>query len=75
MKQEVAKRLSEGLDDEYMRRFYRKFMESEAGHYTLFIKLAELYLPKDKVRKRWKEWLEFEKDMITKLPVRGDRVH
>ncbi|MFM2358558.1 MAG: hypothetical protein RLY16_551 [Bacteroidota bacterium] len=72
---ERFKRLSEGLDDEYMRRFYRKFMESEAGHYTLFIKLAELYLPKDKVRKRWKEWLEFEKDMITKLPVRGDRVH
>ena len=72
---ERFKRLSEGLDDAYMRRFYRKFMESEAGHYTLFIKLAELYLPKDKVRKRWKEWLEFEKDMITKLPVRGDRVH
>lgn len=72
---ERFKRLSEGLDDAYMRRFYRKFMESEAGHYTLFIKLAELYLPKDKVRKRWKEWLEFEKEMITKLPVRGDRVH
>jgi tRNA-(ms[2]io[6]A)-hydroxylase len=26
---ERFKRLSEGLDDEYMRRFYRKFMESE----------------------------------------------
>ena len=34
---ERFKRLSEGLDDEYMRKFYRLFMESEAGHYTLFI--------------------------------------
>ncbi len=48
---ERFKRLSENLDDEYMRNFYRKFMESEAGHYTLFITLAEHYLPKDKVTK------------------------
>ena len=72
---ERFKRLSEGLDDAYMRNFYRRFMESEAGHYTLFINLSELYLPKDKVRKRWKEWLEFEKEMITNLEMRGDRVH
>ncbi len=72
---ERFKRLSEGLDDVYMRNFYRRFMESEAGHYTLFINLSELYLPKDKVRKRWKEWLEFEKEMITNLELRGDRVH
>jgi tRNA 2-(methylsulfanyl)-N6-isopentenyladenosine37 hydroxylase len=72
---ERFKRLSEGLEDEYMRKFYRKFMESEAGHYTLFITLAEHYLPKEMVRKRWAEWLAFEKDMITTLEVRGDRIH
>ncbi|MES2850258.1 MAG: tRNA-(ms[2]io[6]A)-hydroxylase [Bacteroidota bacterium] len=72
---ERFKRLSENLDDEYMRNFYRRFMESEAGHYTLFITLAEHYLPKDKVRKRWKEWLEFEREMIGGLEVRGDRIH
>ena len=72
---ERFKRLSEGLDDAYMRNFYRRFMESEAGHYTLFINLPELYLPKDKVRKRWKEWLEFEKEMIANLEMSGDRVH
>ena len=74
---ERFKRLSENLDDEYMRNFYRKFMESEAGHYTLFITLAETYLPKEKVRKRWKQWLDFEKEMIEKLDIfveggRGD---
>ena len=72
---ERFKRLSENLDDEYMRNFYRKFMESEAGHYTLFITLAEHYLPKEKVRKRWKQWLDFEREMIVGLEVRGDRIH
>jgi tRNA 2-(methylsulfanyl)-N6-isopentenyladenosine37 hydroxylase len=72
---ERFKRLSEGLDDEYMRTFYRKFMESEAGHYTLFIELAEHYLPKEKVRRRWQEWLHYEADIMTSMDVRGDRVH
>ena len=72
---ERFKRLSEGLDDEYMRNFYRKFMESEAGHYTLFINLSELYLPKEKVRKRWSEWLQYEKEVMQSAAVRGDRIH
>lgn len=72
---ERFKRLSEGLDDKYMRNFYRRFMESEAGHYTLFINLSELYLPKEKVRKRWNEWLQYEKEIMKSAEVRGDRIH
>lgn len=72
---ERFKRLSEGLEDEYLRRFYRRFMESEAGHYTLFIELAETYLDKVTVRQRWKQWLEFESEVIKNLHVRGDRMH
>jgi tRNA-(ms[2]io[6]A)-hydroxylase len=72
---ERFKRLSEGLDDEYMRKFYRRFMESEAGHYTLFIKLSETYIDKKIVRKRWEEWLAYEKNIINNLVVRGDRIH
>jgi tRNA 2-(methylsulfanyl)-N6-isopentenyladenosine37 hydroxylase len=72
---ERFKRLSEGLDDEYMRKFYRRFMESEAGHYTLFINLAEYYLPKEMVRKRWREWLDFEKELMNTIELRGDRIH
>jgi len=72
---ERFKRLSEGLNDEYLRKFYRRFMESEAGHYTLFIELAETYLEKEKVRKRWKEWLEYESGVIGNLELRGDRIH
>ncbi len=72
---ERFKRLSEGLNDEYMQKFYRRFMESEAGHYTLFIELAETYIDKEKVRLRWNEWLEYEAAVIQNLEVRGDRIH
>jgi len=72
---ERFKRLSEGLEDEYMRNFYRKFMESEAGHYTLFITLAEHYLDKKLVRNRWAEWLAYEKELMNSEEVRGDRIH
>jgi tRNA-(ms[2]io[6]A)-hydroxylase len=72
---ERFKRLSEGLTDNYMRNFYRKFMESEAGHYTLFINLADTYINKDKVRKRWKEWIAYETNVMLNMDVRGDRIH
>src|ERR1700754_3409933 len=72
---ERFKRLSEGLNDEYMKNFYRRFMESEAGHYTLFIELAETYIDKEKVRQRWKQWLEYEAKVMGELEVRGDRMH
>jgi tRNA 2-(methylsulfanyl)-N6-isopentenyladenosine37 hydroxylase len=72
---ERFKRLSEGLDDAYMRNFYRKFMESEAGHYTLFINLAETYIDKVTVRKRWQQWLAYEKNIMNEIEVRGDRIH
>ncbi len=72
---ERFKRLSEGLKDEYLQSFYRRFMESEAGHYHLFIDLAETYLGKEKVRLRWAEWLRYEADVISKTDVRGDRIH
>jgi tRNA-(ms[2]io[6]A)-hydroxylase len=72
---ERFKRLSEGLSDEYLRQFYRRFMESEAGHYSLFIELSVTYQPEDLVRTRWKEWLDFEAEVMRDLEVRGDRIH
>ena len=72
---ERFKRLSEGLNDEYMRNFYRRFMESEAGHYTLFIELADTYIDKQKVRKRWNEWLHYEAGVMQDTVLRGDRIH
>jgi tRNA-(ms[2]io[6]A)-hydroxylase len=72
---ERFKRLSESLDDEYLRQFYRRFMESEAGHYHLFIELAETYMDKEEVRRRWKQWLDYEADLMASQEIRGDRIH
>lgn len=72
---ERFKKLSEGLSDGYLRKFYRRFMESEAGHYTLFIDLAETYVDREKVRKRWQQWLEHETEIMKLLELRGDRMH
>ena len=72
---ERFKRLSEGLTDAGLRNFYRRFMESEASHYATFIELAETYLPKEKVRLRWNQWLAYEAEIIAALEVRGDRMH
>lgn len=72
---ERFKRLSEGLEDEYLRQFYRRFMESEAGHYRTFIDLARAYVAEEKVWKRWQEWLEYEAGIMRQLEIRGDRMH
>lgn len=72
---ERFKRLSEGLGDPYLRQFYRRFMESEAGHYHLFIELAETYVDKETVRERWAEWLTYEAGIMQSMDLRGDRIH
>lgn len=67
--------LSEGLEDAYMREFYRDFMISEAGHYRLFIDLANEYIGKETVKLRWEEWLQFEAELMQRMEVKGERVH
>ncbi len=67
--------LSEQLEDEYLRDFYRKFMISEAGHYKLFLALAKEYINEEKVNTRWQQWLEIEKKILPLLELRGDRMH
>jgi tRNA-(ms[2]io[6]A)-hydroxylase len=32
-------------------------------------------MPVEKVKARWKEWLEYEAEVMAKLEVRGDRIH
>ncbi|MEX1188153.1 MAG: tRNA-(ms[2]io[6]A)-hydroxylase [Bacteroidia bacterium] len=57
--------LSENIKDLELAEFYRELMASEAGHYTLFIKLARKYSEgKVDVDKRWREWIDFETEII-----------
>lgn len=57
---ERFKLLSEQIADKALAAFYRKLMESEASHYTLFIQLARTLLPREDVDKRWREFLAHE---------------
>ena len=72
---ERFKLLATHIADEGLRNFYHKLMISEAGHYRAFIELAETYLPAERVRARWKEFLAVEADIMANLTVRGDRMH
>ena len=73
---ERFRQLSLFLEDPHLRTFYHKFMVSEAGHYRLFIDLAKLYgKNEEKVMNRWKEYLIYEAELMTRLEVRGDRMH
>lgn len=67
--------LSEGLEDEGLRKFYYKFMVSEAGHYRLFLDLSERYFGEDVTRAAWQSWLRIEADILKGLVPRGDRMH
>ena len=67
--------LSLEISDEDLRGFYRKFMVSEAGHYKLFLRLAKAHADPERVRARWREFLDFEREMLRDLELRGDRIH
>lgn len=67
--------LSLNINDESLRSFYHDFMVSEAGHYRMFLDLAEHYLGKEKAQKRWKECLAFEAEIVQNLKPRADRMH
>ncbi len=67
--------LSENLEEEALRKFYYKFMISEAGHYRLFIDLANIYYPTEVVRAAWHQWLKNEEAVLKELEPRGDRMH
>lgn len=56
--------LSTNIKDEELAKFYHELMISEANHYTTFLKFARQYAETVDVEKRWKEWLEFEGELI-----------
>jgi tRNA 2-(methylsulfanyl)-N6-isopentenyladenosine37 hydroxylase len=67
--------LSEGLKDVSLRKFYRTFMVSEAGHYRLFVHLAKEYMPAKIVKQRWNELVIEEAAIMENLKPRGERMH
>ncbi|MBN8694631.1 MAG: tRNA-(ms[2]io[6]A)-hydroxylase [Bacteroidetes bacterium] len=57
--------LSEQINDEDLRSFYRELMISEANHYTTFLGFARQYgNAVEDVNKRWQQWLDYEAEVI-----------
>lgn len=67
--------LSEKLEEEALRKFYFKFMVSEAGHYRLFIDIASAYYDKEKVQQAWQQWLMIEEEILLQMAPDGTRMH
>ena len=61
---ERFKILSEELEDEELKTFYRMLMESEARHYITFLNFAKKYGGETQVEKRWEEFLIFEAQLM-----------
>jgi len=61
---ERFKVLSQNIKDQELAKFYHELMISEATHYTIFLNFARKYTIDVDVDKRWKEWLDFEGELI-----------
>ncbi len=61
---ERFKVLSENINDEKLSVFYHELMISEATHYSMFIRLAKKYAGDIDVDKRWKQYLEYEAQVV-----------
>jgi len=66
--------LSEELNDEKLRRFYRKLMISEANHYTMFLKFARQYHDVEEVNQKWSDLLDYEGKILASFQE-GTSVH
>jgi tRNA-(ms[2]io[6]A)-hydroxylase len=71
---ERFKVLSENINDDDLKEFYKKLMISEANHYTMFINFARKYAEQENVDQRWQEWLDYEGEIIKGFGLK-DSIH
>lgn len=62
--------LSENINDDDLKAFYRELMISEANHYSTFIGFAKQYSDGIDVEKRWQEFLDYEGEIIKQFGVK-----
>jgi tRNA-(ms[2]io[6]A)-hydroxylase len=71
---ERFKVLYENINDAQLSAFYYELMVSEATHYSMFIRLAKKYAGEIDVDKRWKQYLDFEAQVIQNYG-KGEMIH
>ncbi len=71
---ERFKLFSNRLQDPELKTFYRKLMESEAGHYTMFLKFARQYGERKEVDQKWDDLLVYEAEIMQGFSS-GEGIH
>jgi tRNA-(ms[2]io[6]A)-hydroxylase len=68
---ERLKLLSENVSDPALRALYTDLFAAEAGHFGLFMNLAEQLFGRDRARARLEEVLDREAELVRALPIRA----
>ena len=63
--------LSEEIPDAELAAFYHSLMVSEANHYTMFLKFARTYGPREEVDQKWQALLDYEAELMATLGKKG----
>ncbi|HVZ81096.1 MAG TPA: tRNA-(ms[2]io[6]A)-hydroxylase [bacterium] len=71
---ERFERLAEACEDGELARFYSGLLESENGHYRLFVDMAKKVMPTKEVESRWDKLLDMEAKIIQEQE-KGHRIH
>lgn len=68
---ERFKMVSDALEDQELKKFYKMLWTSEAKHGHIFVKMALNYFPEDKVYDRLSWWVERESEVIENLEIKA----
>jgi|SRR5581483_8061284 len=71
---ERFERLAEAGTDPELTKFYAGLIESENGHYKLFLDMSKKIMSEKEVQSRWEKLLDME-DEIIKAQLPGPRIH
>jgi len=63
--------VAHALQDQALKKFYQSIARSEERHFELFLALAEKYIEKSAVEKRWDELLDIEAGIVKNLPLQA----
>jgi len=58
------------VEEPRLKKFYQAITDSEARHYQMFLDLAELYFPAERITPRLEQLLEIEADIFRTLPMK-----
>lgn len=64
-------KIGENIEDPELRHFYSRLAASEAGHFKIFVRIAEHYFGKETTLKRLNELMKVEEEVMLAVPFRA----